>query len=236
MRKYFLDFGFRPRPAWWQQHGTRELHPHVTWNYYENLQGQVTAKDLHSGFTFFQSSGAYWELSVNPRFQRITAPFKINSRIAAIPAGAYPWVETMFKGATNLSKPVSAQYTFIEGGLWNGHQHTQQVLVTVRPQAKFSTSLGVSHTSATLTAPNAAFEANLWTARANYSFTTNMFFDGLAQYDPRSHQLNANLRFNVIHHPLSDLFIVLNEQKIALPDAPPTGFGVIVKYTQMFAF
>ena len=63
-----------------------------------------------------------------------------------------------------------------------------------------------------------------------------MFFDALAQYDPRSHQLNANLRFNLIHHPLSDLFIVLNEQKINLPDAPATGFSVIVKYTQMLAF
>ncbi len=63
-----------------------------------------------------------------------------------------------------------------------------------------------------------------------------MFFDALAQYDPRAHQLNANLRFNLIHHPLSDLFIVLNEQKITMPDAPATGFGVIVKYTQMFAF
>ncbi len=63
-----------------------------------------------------------------------------------------------------------------------------------------------------------------------------MFFDALAQYDPRAHQLNANLRFNHIHHPLSDLFIVLNEQKITMPDAPVSGFGVIVKYTQMFAF
>ena len=61
-------------------------------------------------------------------------------------------------------------------------------------------------------------------------------FDALAQYDPRSHQLNANLRFNVIHHPLSDLFVVLNEQRITTPYAPAMGFGVIVKYTQMFAF
>ncbi|MEI6739025.1 MAG: DUF5916 domain-containing protein [Gemmatimonadaceae bacterium] len=235
-RKYLIDFGLRPRPSWLSVIGTRELHPHITWNYYENLHGQIMAKDLHSGFTFFQSSGAYWELSVNPRFQRILTPFRINSAIASIPAGAYPWTEVMFKGATNLSRPLAATYTFTEGGLWNGRQHTQQLLITARPRAQFSTSVGVSHTAATLTLPNAAFEALLWTARANYSFTTNMFFDGLAQYDPRSHLLNANLRFNLIHHPLSDLFVVFNQQKINLPDAPATGFGVIVKYTQMFAF
>jgi hypothetical protein len=62
-----------------------------------------------------------------------------------------------------------------------------------------------------------------------------MFFDALAQYDPRQHLFNANLRFNVIHHPLSDLFIVLNQQRITTPDAPVPGFGVIVKFTQMLS-
>ncbi len=87
-----------------------------------------------------------------------------------------------------------------------------------------------------MTLPDASLEALLYTARTNYSFTTNMFLDALAQYDPHAHTLNANVRFNLIHHPLSDLFIVLNQQKITLPDAPATGFGVIVKYTQMLAF
>ena len=50
VRKYFLDFGFRPRPAWWQQHGTRELHPHVTWNYYENLTGTTIGKNLQAQY------------------------------------------------------------------------------------------------------------------------------------------------------------------------------------------
>ena len=62
-----------------------------------------------------------------------------------------------------------------------------------------------------------------------------MFFDALTQYDPRQHLFNANVRFNVIHHPLSDLFIVLNNQRITTPDAPPSGFGVIVKFTQMLS-
>lgn len=235
-RKYLADIGIRPRPKWLARIGTREMHPHITWNYYESLDGKISAKDLHTGYTFFLSSGAFFELSVNPRFQRIASPFRINQAIAPIPVGGYAWTDWQFKGATNASRKLSATYTLIEGGLWNGTQHSQQFLVTTRPNEHLSTSVGVSHTEATLTLPNAKFEALLWTARTNYSFTTNMFFDALAQYDPRAHQLNANLRFNVIHHPLSDLFVVFNEQKITMPDAPATGFGVIVKYTQMFAF
>ena len=234
-RKYLLDVGVRPRPHWLAGTGVREMHPHIVWNYYENLHGEMTAKNLHSGYTFFLDDGGYAELSVNPNFQRIDIPFRISPSIEPIPAGSYAWTDYQFKGGTNGSRALSAAYTFITGGLWNGRQRTQQLSVSARPTSKFVAALGVSHTAATLTAPDASFEALLWTTRANYSFTTNMFFDALTQYDPRQHQLNANLRFNVIHHPLSDLFVVLNEQKITAPDAPATGFGVILKWTQMLS-
>ena len=235
VRKYLLDVGVRPRPTWLSPLGIREMHPHVVWNYYENLDGQIAAKHLHSGYSFFLNNGGYAELSVNPSFQRIVTPFTINRAIAPIPAGGYAWNEYQLRGGTDASRPLSATYTFITGGLWSGTQRTQIVSVALRPSYHFGAVVGVSHTEATLRQPNADFEALLWTTRATYSFTTNMFFDALTQYDPRQRLFNANLRFNVIHHPLSDLFIVVNQQKFTTPDAPATGLGVIVKFTQMLS-
>ncbi len=110
-RKFIADIGIRPRPSWLAKIATREMHPHFTWNYYETLDGRIAAKDLHTGYTFFLSSGAFFELSGNPRFQRITAPFRINRAIAPIPAGGYAWTDWQFKGATNASdasKPSNA--------------------------------------------------------------------------------------------------------------------------------
>ncbi len=236
-RKYLIDTGLRPRPTWLAPLGLREMHPHIVWSYYENLRGEMTAKNLHSGYTFFFSSGAYVEGSVNPTFQRISTPFRINRSIAAIPAGGYSWNTYQIRGATNLSRPVSLQYTFIGGGLWSGTQRSQQLTFGFRPSVNFSGFVGVTHTAASLDLPKADFDALLWTGRANYSFTTNMFLDALTQYDPRAHLFNANVRFNLIHHPLSDLFIVVNHQRISTPDAPEVtpGLGLIVKYTQMFA-
>jgi hypothetical protein len=40
----------------------------------------------------------------------------------------------------------------------------------------------------------------------------------------------------VIHHPLSDLFIVYNDQQYVTPDAPQAGRGLTIKVTQMVAF
>jgi hypothetical protein len=82
---------------------------------------------------------------------------------------------------------------------------------------------------------NGQFVREIFTGRANYSFTSNMFVDGLAQWDPDRDLLNLNIRFNLIHHPLSDLYIVYNEQRFTFDGSPAPGRSVIVKITQMFA-
>jgi hypothetical protein len=63
-----------------------------------------------------------------------------------------------------------------------------------------------------------------------------MFVDALVQVDPGLEQVNTNIRFNLIHHPLSDLFLVYNEQRFTTGDGGPPGRGFIVKVTQMVAF
>jgi hypothetical protein len=238
VRKWLLETGIRPRPQWAQELGIRELHPHVGWYYYENLQGQMIGKTLHTGYTFFLSSGGYLEFSANPRFERIDAALTIDPSVAAIAPGSYAWDEWMIAGATDASRALSVEYTIIEGGLWSGRQHTQVVTLTAHASYQFTARIGVSHTAGTLTAPDRTYEALLWTARVNYAFTTNMFLDALTQYDPRQHVFNANVRFNVIHHPLSDVFLVFNEQRVDVPGNPPVtpGRGVILKVTQMLSF
>ena len=55
------------------------------------------------------------------------------------------------------------------------------------------------------------------------------------QYRTDVKQFSANVRFNLIHRPLSDFFIVYNESQFT--DTTQTaGRGLVVKYTQMFSF
>jgi hypothetical protein len=62
-----------------------------------------------------------------------------------------------------------------------------------------------------------------------------MFLDTLVQYRNDVKQFSANVRFNLIHRPLSDFFIVYNESQVT--DTTQTaGRGLVVKYTQLFAF
>ncbi|MEZ5319500.1 MAG: hypothetical protein R2752_19025 [Vicinamibacterales bacterium] len=108
--------------------------------------------------------------------------------------------------------------------------------VTFRPTYRFRVTLGLNRTSADLGGVDGSFVSAVWTSRLNYSFTTNMFLDSLLQYDEGRHRLNANVRFNLIHHPLSDLFVVYNEQQYRDRPDLVAGRSVIVKFTQMIQF
>ena len=137
------------------------------------------------------------------------------------------------------SRAVSISGRFVVGGLWSGTQRTVNTTLTIRPSYRFRLTTGLQRTSADLDLPAGAhFTSTLITARGNYSFTTNMFLDALTQYDPGRHVFNANVRFNLIHHPLSDLYVVLNEQRINDPAQPELvpGRSVIVNATHMLAF
>ena len=65
------------------------------------------------------------------------------------------------------------------------------------------------------------FVTNLVTSRIGYAFNTRTFLDTLLQYNTDLKQFSANVRFDLIHRPLSDLFVVYNEQQ--LTDAADAG-------------
>ncbi|MCC6317453.1 MAG: carbohydrate binding family 9 domain-containing protein [Gemmatimonadaceae bacterium] len=237
VRKYLLDTGIRPRSASLRAHGIREFHPHVVWDYQEDIDGHILGKRMHTGWSTFFNNGSVIEWSVNPTFNRLTSPLRPNVKMQQpIPAGGYSWNEHMVYVTSDQSRMFSTNTRLIWGGLYSGTQRTINGSVTFRPNYRFRATVGLQRTEADLELPNEKFTNSLTTVRAAWSFNTNMFIDALSQYDAVSKQFNANVRFNLIHHPLSDLFIVYNDQRILTPDAPVPGRGLILKFTQMFSF
>lgn len=236
VKKWFIDTGLRPRPEALRRRGIRELHPHIVWDLFTNQGNHMVQKRLHSGQTFFFENGAVVEFSYNPQFNLLARPLRLAPGIDALPAGPYGWNEYALLANTDQSRKVSLSSRWTVGGLYEGTQKTVNASLTLRPTYKFRLTSGVNRTAGKLELPNGDFVSSFWTTRANYSFSPNMFIDALTQYDPASKQLNANVRFNLIHHPLSDLFLVYNDQRFLTADAPIAGRSLVVKFTQMFAF
>lgn len=235
-RKWLLDVGVRPRPIALKRRGVRELHPHVVWNYFTKPDGRMIGKQLHSGFSVFMNNGGVVELSANQRMEEITAPLRLASTAPAMPPGDYNWTEWKLLVQSDASRPFAISGNYFWGGLWSGTQKTIQGSVIFQPSGRAKVTLGISRTAGTLTIPVANFVTSIYTMRANYSFTTNMYLDALVQYNRDVKQVNTNVRFNLMHHPLSDLFIVYNEQRFTTPNALAAGRGIILKFSQMLAF
>jgi hypothetical protein len=236
VRKHFADFGIRFRPEWWRKLGIRELHPHTRYNIYTDQSNRKVTHTNHVAMAWFFERGGYLELQWNPRFERITVPFAIRPDQSFAP-GSYGWNEYVLELETDHSRKVSGSALITSGGFWTGTQVSTKVGVLVRPSYHLTFDTALQRNDIHLPPPMRDFVTNLVTSRIGYAFNTRTFLDTLVQYNTDLKQLSANVRFDLIHRPLSDLFIVYNEQRLTETPTPiNTGRGLIVKYTHMLAF
>ena len=236
VRKHFVDFGIRFRPEWWRKFGVRELHPHTRYNIYTDQSNAKVSHTNHVAMAWFFERGGYMEVQWNPRYERIVAPFKVRTD-QSFAIGSYAWNEYALELETNHSRKVSGSALITMGGFWNGTQNTIKGGVVYRPSYQLTFDIALQRSDITLPQPMHDFVTNLVTSRIGYAFNTRTFLDTLLQYNTDLKQFSANIRFDLIHRPLSDLFVVYNEQRLTdVPTPVNAGRGLIVKYTHMLAF
>jgi hypothetical protein len=236
VRKHFVDFGIRFRPEWWRKFGVRELHPHTRYNIYTDQSNAKVSHTNHVAMAWFFERGGYMEVQWNPRFERIVVPFKVRTD-QSFAIGSYAWNEYALELETNHSRKVSGSALITTGGFWNGTQNTIKGGVIYRPSYQLTFDIALQRSDITLPQPMHDFVTNLVTSRIGYAFNTRTFLDTLLQYNTDLKQFSANIRFDLIHRPLSDLFVVYNEQRLTdVPTPINAGRGLIVKYTHMLAF
>ena len=232
--RYFYDIAFLPQPAAMRKRGIRQLQPHSRAFIYNDPSGTLVSRTIHIANQTTFNDGSFTEYAFEPREEMITKPFTIAPGVA-IPAGRYDWKQhvLLFEGDHSKALSGSIRYTF--GDFWSGTQKTTQLSILYRPTYRMVFDMGMQVSKIDLQLPNKAFTTTLTTLRTGYSFSTNMFLDTLLQYRTDVKQFAANVRFNLIHRPLSDFFIVYNESQYT--DTTQTaGRGLVVKYTQMFSF
>ena len=76
---------------------------------------------------------------------------------------------------------------------------------------------------------------NLVQGRVNYYFNTKVFVNALLQYNTDTEQWSSNVRLDIIHRPLSDIYLVYNERHDSLT-GNMLSRAVIAKMTYLMAF
>jgi hypothetical protein len=222
---------FRPRwiPSW-----MRELWPHWVLDMYRRPDGKVESvyQDFH--FPFNTQSGSQFEAGFNPNLEDVDESFVINNaRRATVGPGRHKFTEYFIYWNTNNSARFSYQSRYSTGEFYDGHRRSYVFGPSFKPNAKLNASAQLQVNDITL--PGASYVSTLITSRLNYNFSTRMFVNALLQYNTDSRQWSSNLRFNIIHRPLSDFFLVYNERR-----DERTGTlinrAVIAKMTYLMAF
>jgi hypothetical protein len=213
----------------------RQTMPHWEFDFF-NRQSDGSVDSRYNNFHWsaqFQD-GSSAEIGFNRSEENITAPFTINNaRGVQVTPDHYDFGEYFIFWNTNNSARVSFNNQYGLGRFYDGYRRRYIFGPAVRINENLNASVNLQINDITLS--TGSFVSKLVTTRVNYNFNTKMFFNALVQYNSDNRQWSSNLRFNIIHRPLSDFFLVYNERR---DDRTGTllNRAVIAKMTYMVAF
>jgi hypothetical protein len=226
--------GYRWRPAsvsGWM----RQMQPHWEFDMFTRQHdGGLDTRFLGYHWNVNFQDGSTAEVGVNQYAENVPLAFTINRASGTrVNAGRYDYPEYFGFWRTNESARVSVTTRYNVGPFYDGTRRAVTVGPTVRLNENFNAAVNLQINDIDLS--TGSFVSKLVTTRVNYNVNTKMFFNALIQYNSDNRQWTSNLRFNIIHRPLSDIYFVYNERRddrsgILLSRA------VIAKMTYLMAF
>ena len=221
-----------PRIRPWEGKMIREIQPIINVRYLTDQDNRLLTRKHSLGMDFFFQNGAFLRLRRRNLFERLDEDFDIRTAIR-VPSGDYHFNEYGFEFNTDRSRVLSGSLRFYDGDFWDGEKRSFQVGGQFRPSGHLSTEFNFARDDVTL--PGGAFRVDLVRFRLRYAFNTRTFLDTFIQYNSERQQITSNVRFNLIHHSLSDLFIVYTEENPTIAQES-TDRVITIKYTHLLGF
>ena len=213
----------------------RQFRPHWVMDMFtRQSDGALESRyqDYHFLITF--QDGSTMEPGVNPNVEEIRAPFTINgARGIRVQPGRYSFNEYFVFWNTSGAARVSFNNRFSMGEFYDGYRRSYTFGPSVRLNENFNASFNLAIND--IEVSGGQWVSKLMTTRVNYNFNTKTFVNALVQYNSDNRQWTSNLRFNLIHRPLSDFFIVYNERRDE-QTGNMLSRAVIAKMTYLVAF
>jgi hypothetical protein len=219
-----------------------EMEPFFEFNYITDLRSRLMTREATAGLNVDFFDGGTLALRTSRRFDRLIAPF------GAIPAGPYEIDEGSVQYQSDAGRPFSASVQLGGGGYYHGQRRSLGLGGDWQASHQLSVDFSIDYNLLDLPSVDdpgatARSTSSVYRARVKYGFSTRHFASALMQYNDLTEQLVTNLRFNLIHAPLSDLFIVYTERRRLNGDAPVLpGEGLLqeriftVKMTRFIGF
>ena len=152
--------------------------------------------------------------SIVKRNTYLTGDFDPTNTEGAIPLPAdigYQYISFQTRFQSDRRKKFFYNVALGGGEFFNGQRYSVVGSMNVRLQPKFFASINVNYNRINLPSPYASADIWVVSPRVNVTFSKKVFWSTLIQYSNRDDNLGFNSRLQWRFAPLSDLFIVYND-------------------------
>jgi hypothetical protein len=229
IRQYYATVGAHPRP---DVPILLTVNPYIEADYITNLDGVLETRSGELGIGTIFLDGSRLTLRYTDRFEHLDEFFRVGSD--TIVAGDYSFREGSASYSSSGGRALSGRVTLSGGGYYGGNRGTVSAGVLWRPDYHLSLELSATHNA--LTIQGNSSNADLYSARIKYSYSTKLYLRGYVQYNAAEEQVVTNLRLNFIHAPLSDFFLVYTERRDMTAGGGVLERFVTAKLTKLLAF
>jgi hypothetical protein len=205
MRKANGGLKFSPRPEWG---GIRQVATHIFPEIITNLDNRVDSWFINfSPLEIELESGDAFDFEIQPQFERLSHDFHINRNVT-IPVGEYQFTRFVIEAETATKRRWVVNFEAEFGNFYSGTRRDVNLELLLKPSSRLL--LGFKAERADVDLEEGKFFTQLFSARADINFSTNVSWANIVQYDNESRILGFQTRFRWIIQPGSDLFLILN--------------------------
>jgi hypothetical protein len=205
IREYmgFMQYVWRPNTELIRS-VSLSAHPNVT----TDLDNRVVAED-HDAPVLTITTPAEDELTLEYTSNRdvLDEPFEIHPGVA-IPRGDYRFGRFKPFFRSSEARPVSVEFTASKGDYYTGIRRDYEGEIDWRPSRYVTTGIGYVLNQIRL--PEGDFDVRVTSGRLNLTFTPDLSWNTIVQYDNVSGIVGVNSRIRWTYCPGSDLFLVVN--------------------------
>jgi hypothetical protein len=187
---------------------------------------RLTRQDLSVEFADGGRAGLDLDWSV----EHLIEPFTIARGVTLAP-GAYHFARSTTSYRSDRSRMLSGSVGLTTGDFWSGEMTGTSIAARLRLSARGAISGTLERNHAVL--PEGRFDTTLTKVRVDWSFSTRASLNALVQYNSARQAWLTNVRFSLMHRPLSDVFVVYTDTR---PAGAPTVRSVALKYTHLLSF
>lgn len=174
-----------------------------------DTSGRLIEEDYDLPYlTLSTPSGDTWYLEYSLNRDIVDSPFEMWPGVW-IPADDYGWGGFRTSLRTSEARPLSVYLNYRNGDYYHGTRRDYQAEMNWRPSAHWL--VGLNYQLRQVRLPSGDFDARLAGVRLNLTFTPELSWNNLLQYENKSRSAGLNSRLRWTFRPGSDAYLVFNQ-------------------------